>query len=369
MPQRIRQDLRAIFAAALRAVNGRRVVRKALTGHALGNFGHLSVIGMGKASASMALGAVDVFGPQIRDGLVIVNDGSARDIEGIEVREAGHPIPDQRGLLATRELLAIADAAGRDDVVICLISGGGSALLVAPQPGISLEDLARENHRLLMEGTPIAQFNAVRRGLSQVKGGGLADRIAPARLIALAISDVPGDDPAVIASGPVGNAQVIANVEMAAEAAAVCARELGYRTNVSPWRLLGEAREVGSRLATTPLDPGECRIWGGETTVTVTGGGRGGRSQELALAASLAIADDRTLLAAGTDGIDGPTDAAGAIVDGTTGTRADNVRAHLDDNDAWTYLKAAGALVQTGPTGTNVADLVVAARPRSLLRD
>ncbi len=364
MERRIRGDLRAMFRAAIEAVDGRAATRRALTALDLGDPARVWIIGAGKAAVGMARGAAEALELPIAGGLVIVNSWDGAPIDGIAVREARHPVPDQRGVDATRELLAMADGAGANDLVICLISGGGSALLVAPRPGISLTQLAETTDRLLRQGTPIAELNAVRRQLSTVKGGGLEDRIAPARLLSLAISDVPGDDPTTIASGPTRSAHIVANIGMALEAAAAASRRLGYRTTIDPTRLSGEAREVGALLASTNLEPGQCRIWGGETTVSVTGGGRGGRSQELALAAALILRDDRVLLAAGTDGIDGPTDAAGAIVDCETVSRSPGARAHLADNDAYSFLKATGDLLVTGPTGTNVADLVVLARPQ-----
>lgn len=360
----IREDLRGIFDAALRRIDSAEAVRKALSTTEIPESGRLWVLGAGKAAAAMALGAHQALGSRIHGGLVIVSDGNGRAVPGIAIREAGHPIPDHRGLEATRELLRIADGATREDIVIWLVSGGGSALLVAPKPGTSLDDLRSMTDRLLRQGTPIEALNAARASHSQVKAGGLEDRIAPARILALAISDVSGDDVRIIASGPTRSAIVVAGVRDALQAADNEARRLGYRTSIAPDRLQGEAREVGEVLAKASLEPGECRIWGGETTVSVTGAGLGGRCQELALSACLHFEDDRVMLAAGTDGVDGPTDAAGAIVDRRTGRRTADARAHLGNNDAWTFLKATGDLLRTGPTGTNVADVVILARPR-----
>ena len=363
MPRRSRQDLRALYDAAIGAVDGRAITRQALASADVADAKRVWVIGAGKAAAEMALGALDVLGTRVDDGLIIVPDGHAVPIR-LQIREAGHPLPDQRGVAATRELLALADAAVEDELVICLLSGGGSALLVAPAPGVTLSQLIHTTQAHLLAGTPITELNLIRRSLSAVKGGQLADRIAPARLLTLAISDVPADDPAILASGPTRHARVIGNLAMAIEAAAIRAEALGYRSIVHRQRLRGEAREVGATIGTREIEPGTCHIWGGETTVTVTGEGRGGRSLELALSASLHIDDDRVLLSAGTDGIDGPTDAAGAIVDSDTVQQGEIASAHLADNDAWTYLHTTGDLIVTGPTGTNVADLVILARPR-----
>jgi glycerate 2-kinase len=358
-------DLKAVFQSALDAVNGRTLARDALATLDGSTANHVWMLGFGKAAVSMAEGALDALGEQVTGGVVIVPDGHARALGRLVVREAGHPIPDARGIHATRELLAVADQAQAGDLVVVLVSGGGSALLVAPRPGVTLEHLADLTQRHLESGTPIEVLNAARRRLSAVKGGRLEDRIAPARVVSLGLSDVPDDTPHWLASGPTRDVQIVGNLKMAMTAAATHAETLGYATTVHPERLCGEARHVGEQIAALGIEPGTCHIWGGETTVTVTGRGVGGRSQELALSAAIYLEDDRVLLAAGTDGIDGPSHVAGAVVDRTTVRAPEKAKRHLDDNDSWTYLNAVDHHLETGPTETNVADLVILARPRS----
>jgi len=362
MRKRIRQDLRSLFGAAVQAVDPRRTTREAIAQAPL-EASKIWIVGAGKAAAGMGRGAIDVLESRVAGGVLIVPEGYAQPVSGLTVLEAGHPLPDQRGVDATQALLEVVDAAGRDDLVICLLSGGGSAVLVAPRPGVDLRTLAETTQTHLRSGTPIAELNRIRTQLSAVKGGQLEDRIAPARVLTYAISDVPGDDLEVLASGPTRAGRVIGNLSMALQAAAEHSTALGYRSVVHPDRLEGEARSVGDAIGVTPVEPGSCHIWGGECTVTVKGEGVGGRCQELALAAALHIDDDRVLLAAGTDGVDGPTRAAGAIVDRDTVQDERRARTHLDANDAGTFLKGRGHLLHTGPTGTNVADVVILARP------
>jgi glycerate-2-kinase len=365
MLRRTHADLKAVFQSAIDAVNGRALVRNALTEAEGTTSDRIWILGFGKAALSMAEGALDALGSRVTGGIVIVPDGYARPLPGLMVREAGHPIPDARGLSATRELLSIAEQAQEGDLVLVLVSGGGSALLVAPDPSLTLDQLAELTRRHLAAGTPIHELNAIRRRVSRVKGGRLDDRIAPARMISLGLSDVPDDTPQWLASGPTRNVRIVGNLDMAMTAASQRAEALGYATTVHPERLSGEARTVGAQFGALEILPGSCHIWGGETTVTVTGPGVGGRSQELALSAAIHIQDDRVLLAAGTDGIDGPTTVAGALVDRSTVCAPDEAERHLANNDSWTYLNAVDHHLETGPTETNVADLVILARPRT----
>ena len=381
------------------------------------------VFGCGKASGAMAAAVERTLGRRITEGLVVVKDGYTVPTARVVLREAGHPVPDARGQAAAEEIVRRVRPAGADDAVLFLVSGGGSALTPAPVRPITLAEKQETTRLLLGAGATINELNAVRKHLSLFKGGQLARAAAPATLISLILSDVIGDPLDVIASGPtapdpttfadalavlerrgvgylVPNAVrarleagargeveetpkpgdpafervtnvVIGNNALVVDAAAAEARRLGYRAEVLTRSLQGEAREVALELVTRAraLPPRSCLIAGGETTVTVRGRGRGGRCQEFALAAALLLRrDDRiVVLAAGTDGTDGPTDAAGGITDAETVARGERAgqaaRAALDDNDAYAFLSAAGDLVISGPTNTNLLDLYV------LLRD
>jgi glycerate 2-kinase len=369
--------------------------------------GRVWVVGAGKAAAGMARAALEVLGDRVAGGTVTVPAGGPVPVlAGIEVWAASHPLPDTHGLAGAAAALATARAAREEDVVLCLLSGGASALWPGPPTGVSLSDLAETTARLLRAGAPIGEVNTVRRHLSRIAGGWLARAAAPARLVTLAVSDVVGSAPEAIGSGPTvpdgttyrdalrtllhygvevpaavrahlqrGDAgetpetpkpgdpafarasyHVVADNRDALAAAAEAAERLGYRTTVVADDLEGEAREVAAEVAF---------LLGGETTVTVRGRGRGGRSQELALAAALEVEDEPGVVVAavGTDGRDGPTDAAGGIVDGETvargRTQGADARDALERNDAYTFLHAVGGLIVTGPTGTNVNDLVL----------
>jgi hydroxypyruvate reductase len=329
------------------------------------------------------------------------------------VIEAGHPVPDENSVRGARAVADLAERATERDLVICLISGGGSALLTLPAPDLPLAESQSLTDALLRCGATINEVNTVRKHCSGIKGGNLARLAAPARAITLVLSDVVGDPLDVIASGPtvpdptmVADARqvltnygirsrgsfpfretpkpgdpifcqvqnvVVGSNRLAAVAAVEKARELGFDALLLSTYIEGEAREVGRVAAALakgirahgdPLSPPACLVWGGETTVTVQGGGRGGRNQELALAAALALAGvpGVVLVALGTDGTDGPTDAAGAVATGQTVARARaldlDARAHLADNDAYPFFDALGDLIRTGPTGTNVNDLL-----------
>jgi glycerate 2-kinase len=372
------------------------------------------VVGAGKAAAAMAQAVERNWQGEI-SGLVITRYGHAVPCERIEVVEAAHPVPDEAGVTATLRMLALLDRLTSDDLVLCLISGGGSALMPAPVPGVSLGDEQQLVRTLLKSGATIGEINCVRKHLSLVKGGRLARAAAPARVVTLAISDVPGDDVSVIASGPTiadptssaealailanydvvvpsevshwlespasetpkpgeipqGECHVIATPQNALDAAAAVARAHGYMPLQIGSAIEGEARDVAFNHASIvrQLLCGEGAVaapWailsGGETTVTVRGAGRGGRNAEFLLA--LAIALDGVpgvfALAADTDGIDGTEDNAGAIIcpdiisaGEALGLSAD---AALTDNDGYSFFDALGALVRTGPTLTNVND-------------
>ena len=375
------------------------------------------VVGCGKASGAMALAVEGVLGERIVDGLVVVKDGYTAPTRRIRLAEAGHPVPDARGEAAALEIVERVRRAGADDLVLFLVSGGGSALTPAPAPPVTLAEKQETTRLLLGAGATINELNAVRKHLSLLKGGQLARAAAPAAVVSLILSDVVGDPLDVIASGPTAPDRstfaealavlerkdvaarvpaavrerltagvegrieetpkpgdrlfervrnvVIGNNALVVDAAAAEARRLGYRAELLTRSLQGEAREVARDLVARArsLPARTCLIAGGETTVTVRGRGRGGRCQEFALAAALELRPDESLLllAAGTDGTDGPTDAAGALADAGTvarGARAGrSARAALDDNDAYTFLSTAGDLLRSGPTNTNLLDL------------
>jgi glycerate 2-kinase len=389
----------------------------------LDRVGRVLVLGAGKASGAMAAAVETLLGPRAGEGFVVVKDGYRVPTARIEIAEAGHPVPDARGLAASGRLLGLAESATAADLIVFLVSGGGSSLTPAPAPPVTLEEKQALTRLLLAAGATINELNAVRKHLSRFKGGLLARAASPATVLTLALSDVIGDPLDVIASGPTapdpstyadavavlercsvlgrtppsiverlragaagvlpetpkpGDAifarvtnVVVGNNALVVEAAAAEARRLGYHPHVLTRSLQGEARDVARDLvARARTLPGPAAlIAGGETTVTVRGGGRGGRCQEFALAAALELqaGDSLVVLGAGTDGTDGPTDAAGGLVDATTVARAraagiDASRA-LADNDAHAFLIAAGSCVTTGPTNTNLLDLYLIVRP------
>lgn len=413
MPQAIRTLLTTMFQAAIDSA----APDKCIAGHLPPRpRGRTVVIGAGKAAASMAR-ALEAHWPEPLTGLVVTRYGYAVPTRGIEVVEAAHPVPDAAGLAAARRMLALVEGLGEDDLVICLISGGGSSLLPLPAPGLSLEDKQEVGRALLASGATISEMNCVRRHLSAIKGGRLAAACHPARVVSLLISDVPGDDPVDIASGPTvadpttcadaldvvaryrialppaaldclrsgagesvkpgdprlarAETRMIAAPQMALEAAAEVARRAGVATHILGDSLEGEARSAGLLMAGMarqvarrgqPFAPPCILLSGGETTVTVRGRGRGGRNVEFLLA--LAIGLERQpgvyALAGDTDGVDGVEEIAGAVVTPDTLARAwargINPAAALQDNDGHGFFGALGDAVVTGPTLTNVND-------------
>ncbi|PVY69913.1 glycerate 2-kinase [Cupriavidus alkaliphilus] len=378
--------------------------------------GRTVVIGAGKAAAAMAQ-AVEANWQGELSGLVVTRYGHGADCKRIEVVEAAHPVPDEAGARAAQRMVELVQGLSADDLVLCLISGGGSALLAAPAPGLTLADKQAVNKALLRSGASIGEMNCVRKHLSALKGGRLALHCAPARVETLLISDIPGDDPTLIASGPTlpdattcadalaviakygievpanvrahlesgagetpkpGDARfnghrsvTLATAQQALEAAAARARELGFEAHILSDCIEGEAREVAevhAAIARQVAQRGQpfgkpCVILsGGETTVTVRGKGRGGRNAEFLLA--LAVALDGLpgvhAIAGDTDGIDGSEDNAGAMLSPDTLTRAGarglNARAHLDNNDGYGFFAGLEDLIVTGPTRTNVND-------------
>jgi len=420
----LREKARAVFDAALRAGDVGLLVLQALAGLDLPARGRLLVVGAGKASGAMAAAAEEALGDRVVAGVVAVKDGHLAPTRRVRLLEAGHPVPDQRGVDAARAIRDLAASATADDLVLVLISGGGSALTPAPAPPITLAEKQAFTRLLLRAGADIKQLNAVRKHVSTLKGGQLARAAAPARVEALLLSDVNGDPLDVIASGPTApddstfaeamrildrfdirdqvapsivtrlqqgiegkiaetpkpgdplfervRNRIIGNNTVVVDAAAAAARTLGLTPLVLTRTLEGEAVDVGRRFAAMardlkagrgPVAPPCCVIAGGETTVTVRGQGNGGRCQELALAAAIELEGltGAVVLAAGTDGSDGPTTAAGAIADGESARRARaahvDLAARLADNDSHAALEPLGDLLLTGPTNTNLLDL------------
>jgi len=417
----------ACVEAGIEAAHPERVVRESVSldddtlvvgpeRHDLSTYDSVVVLGGGNAAGHVAAALEGVLGDALDWGVVVTDDPVST--ETVDVLPADHPIPSQRGVDSTRELLARARAADEKTLVLGVITGGGSACMVAPADGISLADLQATTDALLDCGASIHEINAVRKHLSAIKGGRLARALAPARVSTLILSDVVGDDLDVIASGPLvpdttsyGDAldvvvsydldlpdsvrerleagargeheetprpedpafdrvstQLIGTNMTALGAARAEAGERGYETMILSSRIRGEASDaalvhvaVAEEIGATgnPVDPPAVVLSGGETTVTVEGEGRGGPNQELALAAAMELPAQAVLAAVDTDGIDGNTDAAGAIVDDSVVGDRGEARQALADNDANPYLGDRGALIETGPTGTNVNDLHV----------
>ena len=438
--RKLRQQALAIFRAALAAADPGAAIRRHVrmrdgillagrTRYPLRAIRKIHVVGAGKAGASMGQ-AIEKLGlPAALRGVSLVNvkDGhtgkAARSASRwIEFNECGHPVPDERGVRGAQRIAEIATGAGQDDLVICLVSGGASALLPLPAPPVTLAEKQEVTRLLLASGADIHEINAVRKHISLIKGGQLARMAYPARVLSLILSDVIGDDLDVIGSGltapdastfsgakavldkynlldrvPLSVAErlaagtrgeiletpktgdpafsrtqnfIVGSNRLAVEAAAAHARELGFRTMILSTSVEGETRDVARMHAAIareiasygrPLAPPACVISGGETTVTLRGQGLGGRNQEFVLAAALNIAGlDRTVvLSGGTDGTDGPTDAAGAIADGQTLARGPDVREYLAANDSYHYFEKLNDLLITGPTNTNVMDVHV----------
>ncbi|WP_217571263.1 glycerate kinase [Mesorhizobium sp. GbtcB19] len=404
----------SIFNAAVAAADPEKTIRNHLPAKPKGR---TIVIGAGKGSAQMAAAFEKVWDGPI-DGLVVTRYGYGAKCERIEIIEAAHPVPDAAGLEASRRLLEKVRGLTSDDLVVALISGGGSALLPSPAAGLTLADEIAVNEALLASGAPIAAMNTIRKHVSTIKGGRLAAAAHPARVVSLVVSDIPGDNPALVASGPtvpdIGSradalasiavygmklpASVMAHIQSPAadaprpddprfagnevhltasagvslEAAAAEARRQGIEAVILSDAIEGEAREVGGvhaaiarEVATRsrPFAKPVLILSGGETTVTLRAKGKGGRNSEFLLAFALGIdgVDSIHALAADTDGIDGSENNAGAFADGSTVSRMRAVgvdaKAMLAGNNAWTAFNAVGDLFVPGPTGTNVNDL------------
>lgn len=431
----LRRQAQLILRAALRASDPaealrrcvrleRGVLRAGRRRYVLETFDKIYVLGAGKAGGPMAAVLERWLGPRLSAGLVNVKYGHVVPLRRIELNECGHPVPDDNGLRGAQRIAELAAQAGADDLVVCLISGGASALLPLPAPPITLEQKQQVTRLLLACGATIHEINTVRKHISAIKGGQLARLAYPAAVLTLALSDVIGDDLGVIGSGPTvpdptryadalavldryglrdrvpsavrqrleqGAAGAVAETpkpgdevfrrtqtlivgsnRLAVAAAEAMARRLGFRTLVLSTMIEGETREVARVHAAIareiaasgkPIRPPACVISGGETTVTLRGKGLGGRNQEFVLAAAIELAglQKTVVLSAGTDGTDGPTDAAGAVADGATLARAERLgldaRRYLDQNDSYHFFEALGDLLKTGPTNTNVMDV------------
>lgn len=375
--------LRDLFDAALAAVHPAVCVPPYLPDPATIK-GRIVVVGAGKAAAAMAAAVEAAWAAQLDriSGLVVTRYAHGVPTRKIEVVEAAHPVPDEAGQGAARRILAAVQGLTAGDLVLALMSGGGSALLVLPAPGITLAEKQARTRELLKSGASIHEINAARKAMSAIKGGKLAAAAMPAHVLTLAISDVPGDDPATIASGPTVPApgepaypfcetRVIATAQDALRAAAAAAMKAGVMPIILGDRIEGEARQVAKVLAgialscqgsSLPLRPPCVILSGGETTVTVKGGGRGGRNSEFLLALAIALQGNPRIhaIACDTDGIDGSEDNAGAVIGPATLERAIaqgmDAKACLGENDAFGFFAALGDLVVTGATRTNVND-------------
>jgi glycerate-2-kinase len=394
----------------------------------LNKYKNVLVVGGGKAVGAMAEALEDILGDRIKEGLVNILTGTAGRYRTrkIKLNEAGHPIPDLSGMAGAKCMLEMVEKSKKEDLIICLISGGGSAMMTLPARGISIEDKQKLTKLLLLSGANINEINTVRKHLSMFKGGQLAKAASPATIVSLILSDVVGDPIDSIASGPTApdpttyrdaieilrkydlwdkapetiknvlenglagilpetpkpddpifeNVRniVVGNNLMACKAARDRLKNLGFKTLILTTRMQGESREVGMFLGSiakeisssgNPHPPPAAIVIGGETTVTVRGRGLGGRNQELVLSAAKCIADRNGICigSIGTDGIDGPTDAAGALVDGETLRRADELGLDygkaLMENDSYNFFRMLGDLLITGPTGSNVNDIAV----------
>ncbi len=436
-------DIYEVMLTAVRSVRGDIAVKNGITHSdntlevnveiiSFTEYDSIYVIGAGKASAHMAHGLEEMLGNRINGGLISTKYGHSVGLGCCDIIEAGHPLPDENSVRAAAKTLALADGMTQKDLVFCLLSGGASALWCQAATPLALEDKLRTTEVLLKCGADIHEMNTVRKHLSAIKGGRLALKAHPARLVTLVISDVIGDDLSAIGSGPtvvdnttfadvkaiferydltsqlpdaveafVNNkstespdnsfpvrdkqfnsdvVSIIASNKLALQTAKETAHELGYDARITNMRVMGEAREVARLLilqaqeaarAMPPQSRPLLMLSGGETTVTIRGNGRGGRNQELALAAAIELdgmAGIR-LASIGTDGTDGPTEVAGAVVDGATVARGKeaglDARKYLENNDSYTFFSTLGDLIHTGPTGTNVMDMQIILISRS----
>ena len=433
----LRMHARTLYQAGLAAVDPKEAVRTHLKRDGaqlrlegevfdLNSFERILVVGAGKASAPMAVALEEILGDRITSGIVNVKYGYTDQVRKIRLVEAGHPVPDAKGMEGASLMVDLVSGASEKDLIICLISGGGSALMPLPVEGISLQEKQEVTKLLLACGATINEMNALRKHISRVKGGQLARLAAPATLLALILSDVVGDPLDVIASGmtvpdtstfdevygifkkfgilekvpgsilahvesgrrgsipetPKAGDPIFAGVHnlvigsnmLALQAVEKAANGLGYRALILSSFVEGEAKEVAKvlvglakevRKTMHPIPAPACLIFGGESTVIIRGKGMGGRNQEMALSAALCMdgLEDTLFLSLGTDGSDGPTDAAGAVADGKTASRAREagmkIIDYLHENDSYHFFEKLGDLIKTGPTNTNVNDFQI----------
>ena len=429
------KDAKEIFLKGVEAVDPEKVIRNQVflendiltvqnKRFRLGEFENIIVVGAGKASASMGKALEEILGSKISGGLIVTKYGHGEPLKYIDVEEASHPLPDENGVKATEEIVSILEKTDEKTLIIGLISGGGSALLVSPVSGITLEDKISTTDVLLRCGASIQEINTIRKHLSRVKGGRLMEKAYPSTFLSLILSDVVGDSLDVIASGPAvpdpttyhdcfriirkysietelpGSVHgfldkgkrgvepetpkpgdrifekslnyIIGNNFLALDAARAEAKRRGYNTMILSSVIEGDTTEcakfhgaIAKEILKTgnPIKPPACVLSGGETTVVIKGAGRGGRNQEFALVAALELEgmESVCVLSGGTDGTDGPTDAAGAYATGDTVSRGKSLnldaRTFLENNDSYNFFKALGDLIITGPTRTNVMDL------------
>nr|WP_113074786.1 glycerate kinase [Petrotoga sp. 9PW.55.5.1] len=406
----LREDAFKIINKSIESVLPDKAVKEEV--EKLNLSGNVYLVAIGKAAWRMAKAAKDFLKDKIEEGIVITKYGHSQgQIEGLKIYEAGHPVPDENTIKATEKVVELVKKLNEKDTLLFLVSGGGSALFELPAEEISLEDLKRTTDLLLKSGANIVEINTIRKHLSQVKGGKFAKLVEPAKIYSLVLSDVLGDRLDSIASGPaypdsttvqdverivekyrlnlpehvisalknetpkeLNNVEtrIVGSVSRVCENAQEVAKSLGYSTLILTTTLDCEAKEAGSFLASIakevkeknrPLEKPCAIILGGETVVHVRGKGIGGRNQELALSAARGISnyEDVVIVSVGTDGTDGPTDAAGGIVDGMTVQRLEengiNIEDVIDNNDSYHALQSIDGLVITGPTGTNVNDL------------
>ena len=432
----LRDDALRLFKSGIKAVDAYNSITKYLMlkdnkifvsdifgkrrNYNLKNYENIFVIGAGKASARMADAAESILGNKISDGLAVTKyKFSNKKLKRIKINEAAHPVPDKNGIKATERIIKICEKAGKNDLVIFLLSGGASSLLTLPEENIELNDLQHLNKLMLNSGLSIAEINTIRKQVSKVKGGKLAEIIKPAEIVTIIISDVIGDNVDIIGSAPtkinnttaedaygillkynlmnkipaaikknilkkvneeinrvtettdsVADIFIIANNQEALNGIKNSAEKLGYDVTIVSNRLEGEAKTAAGKIVdfvsgNKKAGKRKCFIYGGETTVTIKGNGKGGRNQELCLSAAIHLQgkNNIVLLSCGTDGNDGPTDAAGAICDGQTIKRAEklllNPAVYLKENDSYNFFSGLNDLIKIPVTQTNVMDVVI----------
>ncbi len=357
-----------IFNAALDAVRPSALIPPVLAKEDLSRYRNIYVGGAGKASAAMAVEVEKILGDRITDGFIVVKYDHSLPLQRIRTLEAAHPLPDNNSVRAAEQMVDLFKKAGPDDLIIFLLSGGASSLLTDLPAGYTLEQLHKQYKEWLLSGMDIKEMNAKRKQLSNIKGGKLAGYVNGAHILTCIISDVPGNDIASIGSGPTAvndprvRNLIIGDNAMALQAAARKAKELGYKVKIEEDGLTGDTESCAEQWIDKIIsenEPGTCYIIGGETTIEVKGNGKGGRNMHFALKCAQLIQDHPQLfvLAAGTDGTDGPTSATGAVANAKSWNAA--AINYLLNNDSYTFFNENDNLLVTGPTHTNVMDIVL----------